>query len=117
MPDFEYKVVPAPRRAKRVKGAKDAGSRFAGTLAEVLNDEAKGGWEYYRSESLPIEDKKGPFRSAIETYQAVLIFRRRLGPTASELDAPILPFHQPREDEPTVVRPIRGEDGGPGFSR
>ncbi|MBN8194777.1 hypothetical protein JI667_22010, partial [Bacillus sp. NTK074B] len=46
---FEYKVVPAPVRAVRVKGLKTTAERFAHTVAESINAEAAGGWQFVRT--------------------------------------------------------------------
>ena len=76
MQEFEYRVIPAPRRAKRVKGAKTGADKFARTLADVINLEAQDGWEYLRVDTLPMDEKKGMLSSFSEVYQTVLIFRR-----------------------------------------
>ena len=34
---YEYKVTPAPRQVKKVKGLRGAGEMFAHTLAEAIN--------------------------------------------------------------------------------
>ncbi|MGB2891523.1 MAG: DUF4177 domain-containing protein, partial [Albidovulum sp.] len=46
MQTYEYKVVPAPARSEKVRGAKTPADRFAQTLATVMNDLARDGWEY-----------------------------------------------------------------------
>jgi hypothetical protein len=58
MPFYEYKVVPAPERAPKVKGLKGA-AKFAQGLESLMNELAQDGWEYQRAESLPDEEKKG----------------------------------------------------------
>ncbi|MFQ5623114.1 MAG: DUF4177 domain-containing protein [Paracoccaceae bacterium] len=79
MSEYEYKAVPAPRQAKKVKGIKGIQQRYAHILTQAINAELAGGWEYYRSESLPVESKPGFLRSAVESYHALLIFRRAKG--------------------------------------
>ena len=86
MQTYEYKAVPAPNRPKRVKGVKGTAGRFAALLTETMNEQAKEGWEYMRSDSLPVEDKPGLLKSRVETYQTMLIFRRAL---VAE-DAPVM---------------------------
>lgn len=72
---YEYKVVPAPVMALKVKGLKTVSERFAHTLAERINAESAGGWRFVRTESLPCEARKtlGKTRSSTET---VMIFAR-----------------------------------------
>jgi hypothetical protein len=80
---FDYKVVPAPRRAKRVKGVRAGEELFALTLTDAINEQARQGWEYVRAESLPSETPAGWFRRAVACDQTVLVFRRereQLGP-------------------------------------
>lgn len=72
---YEYKVVPAPLRTVKVKGLKTTEERFAHLIEEALNDEAAGGWEYLRSETLPCEERKGLTGTA-RSFQSVLVFRR-----------------------------------------
>lgn len=82
MQTYEYKVVPAPNRSKRVKGVKGTAGRFAAVLTETMNEQAAEGWEYLRSDSLPVEEKPGLLKSRVETYQTVLVFRRAVGAAA-----------------------------------
>jgi len=73
---YEYKVTPAPRRLKRVRGVSSTAELFAATLAEAINVAAREGWEYVRAESLPAEESRGWFRRSAEVIETVLIFRR-----------------------------------------
>ena len=83
MTHYDYKVVPAPKRAKRVKGVHGAEDLFALTLTEAINEVARQGWEYVRAEHLPAEAPRGWLRGAVAGEQTVLVFRRpreQLGP-------------------------------------
>lgn len=84
MEHFEYKVIPAPRRGIRIKGAKGPAGRFAGTLENTINALSAEGWEYVRAESLPVDERHGITRRKTETYQNVLIFRRIADPSNGE---------------------------------
>lgn len=80
---YDYKVVPAPKRAKKVRGVKSAEELFALTLTDAINEVARQGWEYVRAEHLPAQASRGWFRSATAEEQTVLVFRRAregLGP-------------------------------------
>lgn len=72
---FEYKVVPAPARARKVKGLKTVSARFAHTLAESINAESAGGWKFERTETLTCETRStlGKTRMSTET---VMVFSR-----------------------------------------
>ena len=87
MANFEYKVIPAPTAGKKAKGVKGADGRFANALAEEINNLAKTGWEYLRSESLPSVERSGFMRKRREVYQNILVFRRE---TNLEVDTEII---------------------------
>ncbi|PKP84512.1 MAG: DUF4177 domain-containing protein [Alphaproteobacteria bacterium HGW-Alphaproteobacteria-2] len=89
MADAEYKVVPAPRRAGKVRGVRGTEARFAHTLAEFLNEMAADGWEFLRSERLAVEERSGLFSRRTEE-QTVLIFRRDAAPAGVAQPAPAL---------------------------
>ncbi len=72
---YEYKVIPAPARAVKVKGLKTTGDRFAHQLDERLNAEADEGWEFLRAETLPCEERRG-LTGLRKSFQTVLVFRR-----------------------------------------
>ncbi|MFO1209913.1 MAG: DUF4177 domain-containing protein [Amaricoccus sp.] len=76
MTQYDYKVVPAPRRAKKIRGIKGTEELFAHTLTDAINEVARQGWEYVRAEHLPAEGPRGWFRSAAAGEQTVLVFRR-----------------------------------------
>lgn len=73
---YEYKCVGAPERARRAKGAKTRTDRVARALQEVIEAEANAGWEYLRTDLIPVEEKPGFFARPREVHRAVLIFRR-----------------------------------------
>ena len=75
MPLYEYAVIPAPERVKRVKGAKGTAERFAHALGGLMNEMAREGWEYVRAETLPCEER-GWFSGRRRSEQTVLVFRR-----------------------------------------
>ncbi|MEO0999526.1 MAG: hypothetical protein AAFW69_02800 [Pseudomonadota bacterium] len=76
MGEYEYKVVPAPRRAARVRGVRGAPERFAQTLTDLINEVGADGWEYLRAETLPCEEGGSLMRRRVEAYHSVLVFRR-----------------------------------------
>lgn len=77
MARYEYKCVAAPRKTKAFKGVRSHEDQFASVLAEIMNEMAAKNWEYQRAESLPCEEKTG-LTSRVESYQSVLIFRRKI---------------------------------------
>ena len=86
MSSYEYTVIPAPARGEKTKGAKTGIERFAATLAEVLNDMARDGWDYVRADTLPLDERSG-LTGTKTSFQNMLVFRRVLEEVA-EAPAP-----------------------------
>ena len=82
MKQIEYKVVPAPTKAKRGRWIRNSSVRFADHLQYVLNDMAKDGWEYVRTDTLPCEQRVG-LTQTTTTYQNMLVFKRTADETTS----------------------------------
>ncbi len=105
MSRYEYKVVPSARKPRRAKGMKTNADRFANAMTEVINAEAAHGWEYLRSETLPMDERPGMFKKTIETYQTVMVFRREVD-SLNETD---LSKEAPKKPEARgVLRGLRG---------
>lgn len=79
---FQYKVVPAPRRGEKAKGAKSSEERFAIALMRVMNELGAEGWEYLRADTLPCEERVG-LTGTKATFHHLLVFRRALAIEAS----------------------------------
>ena len=75
MQHYEYKVIPAPDRGEKARGAKTPGDRYAQALTSVLNRMAREGWDYVRAEMLPSEERSGLTRR-VTVYHNILVFRR-----------------------------------------
>lgn len=91
MTRYEYKVVPAPRRGEKARGARSTEDRFALALATLMNGLGRDGWEYLRADTLPVEERHGLTGRLSTSYQNMLIFRRVLDQaTEPEAEAPAL---------------------------
>ncbi len=77
MQRFQYKVIPAPRRGEKAKGAKTTEDRFAVALTQIMNEMGAEGWEYLRADTLPCDERVG-LTGSKTTYQNMLVFRRPL---------------------------------------
>jgi hypothetical protein len=118
MTQYDYKVVPAPRRAKKIRGIRSTEELFAHTLTEAINEVARQGWEYVRAEHLPAEGPGGWFRGAQSGEQTVRVFRRAretLGPRIAATheppgveDVPAAPVLPPVLPPERPERPARG---------
>jgi hypothetical protein len=81
-----YRCVPAPRRAKKGKGHRSAAEALAAAMEAAIAAEAAQGWEYLRTDLLPMESKAGLFSATAESHQGVMVFRRPALPAAAEPD-------------------------------
>lgn len=79
MTRYEYKIIPAPQRGVKAKGAKTTEARFAHALTELMNELGREGWEYQRSDTLPCEERVG-LTGRTTRFQNMLVFRRALVP-------------------------------------
>jgi len=94
MQTHEYKVVPAPRKGDKARGLKSSEDRFAYALTRMMNEMALDGWEYLRTDTLPVEERTGLTGRVSTSFQSLLVFRRALksaaeaGPAALRATAP-----------------------------
>ena len=109
MQQFEYRVVPAPKKAERVKGMKSTQDRFAHALTQLMNEAGRDGWDYLRADTLPCEERVG-LTGRTTTFQHMLVFCRPLAGVTQPVAAPM---PQPRPESvpvpvfsrPSAVRP------------
>lgn len=110
MSAYEYKVIPAPARADRVKGVRAPEARFALSVEKLMNAQAAEGWEYLRAESLPSEERKG-LGSRTTQWRTVLIFRRaarEAGRTSASTAPQAVPGGAPERAAPADAMPLPG---------
>lgn len=75
MQQFEYKVVPAPDKGTKIKGLKTPAERYARAVGDLMNQLSQDGWEYWRADTLPSEERKG-LTGSITVFHNLLVFRR-----------------------------------------
>ncbi|MBY6046845.1 DUF4177 domain-containing protein [Vannielia litorea] len=98
MPRYEYRVVPAPEKGKKAKGAKGTSGRFAVALQDLMNEMGAAGWEYQRTDTLPCQERVG-LTGRQTTFQHMLVFRRTLAAEAVS-DEEVTALLAAPEDEP-----------------
>ena len=118
---YEYKVVPAPQRAAKVKGLKTSADRFAHTLAERINAEAAGGWQFLRTETLQCETR-GRFGGIKQSTETVMVFAREVGVTRPDASAALAAVQEPEAavDAPrrrVVAAPVAAPAAAPRVNR
>ncbi|WP_424989578.1 DUF4177 domain-containing protein [Fluviibacterium sp. S390] len=111
MSHFEYKVTPAPARGVKGKGGNDASSRFAATLSEALNQEARDGWDFLRAETLPVEERQG-LTGTKTVFRSMLVFRRSVDMSEDEATKAALRLLEDRTDDRTEDRAEDRTDEG-----
>jgi hypothetical protein len=119
MPIYEYKVIPAPRRGEKARGAKTTADRFAHALTQVMNAMGREGWEYLRTDTLPCDERVGLTGKAT-AFQNMLVFRRGLADAvvaAPAADAPAakppLVADAPEGAAPRLGAPAAANAGAP----
>jgi hypothetical protein len=76
---FEYKTVGGPERGKRKRGCRTASERVAAAMEELIRAEAAEGWEYVRTDLVPVEERTSWLARRQTVHCAVLVFRRERG--------------------------------------
>ena len=107
MPHYEFRVVPAPRRAEKAKGVKGSEAQFAHTLQTLMNQLGADGWDYVRADCLPCEERQG-LTGRTTTFQNVLVFRRALDVEARDMPAAPPPVIAAPAPAPAVEGPKVG---------
>ena len=101
--DFEYKVIPAPTKGRKMRGFRRPDEKFAYAVQEKMNEMSQLGWEFIRSETLPNTERTGlTRRTTID--RSLLVFRRPLQ-TAAAQPAPetaaVVEVVEPVKEAPT----------------
>jgi hypothetical protein len=107
MSAYEYKVIPSPQRAAKVRGVKTPEGRFARTVEDVMNEMAREGWEFQRAELLPSEERSG-LTGSTTTWRNLLVFRRA---RADAID-PGLTAEAEAPRAPVVAAPVPPAESG-----
>lgn len=76
MSDYDYKTALAPVRAGKFKGVRDADERLERTLSEAINAGCAGGWEFFGTETVHMEEGGGLFSKPQARVVTFLVFTR-----------------------------------------
>ena len=79
MAGYEYRILPAPSRGRKARGVRTPEARFARAVEDLLNEMARDGWRYIRSDTLPDQERRGLIATAT-VHRVVLVFERALPP-------------------------------------
>ena len=78
MSDTEVKVVAAPRRLKKVRGAKSTEDAVAQMMQDAIAEEAKGGWRFAGLSTVTMVKKRFLLKPK-EHEATVMVFERARG--------------------------------------
>lgn len=109
MSSYEFKVVPAPIRPRKLTGLARGQDRFCATLTDVMTDLGLEGWEFVRAETLPFENRRLWFWRT-RAPRSCLVFRRAIPALAdTDADQAIRPRRVAPDDAVSVIatRPAR----------
>jgi hypothetical protein len=118
---FEYKTVGGPERGKRGRGLNTVAARVAAALEDIIRAEARDGWEYLRTDLVPVSERAGLFSRRQPMTCSVLVFRREIGHGGLSATQPAQRrplFTPPRDPEPEARAvppapiPVLGVDMG-----
>lgn len=104
----EYKVVPAPEKARKIRGLKGP-ALFARAMEDLMNEMGAEGWSYLRTDTLPQEERSG-LTNKTTTYRNLLIFQRIVAENASEQPAPVAATEPEQAPAPEPEEPATEPD-------
>ncbi|TMV35016.1 DUF4177 domain-containing protein, partial [Thioclava sp. BHET1] len=111
MQRYEFKVIPAPKRGEKVRGARTPEDRFAQAMTSLLNREAAEGWEFQRTETLPVETRTGLTGRVSTNFQYMVVFRR---PIDAAIQEPLIsPANARAPIEDSAPRPAAAAAASP----
>lgn len=110
MTTFEYKVVPAPVRGLKGRGVKGTQARFANALQTVMNEMDAQGWEYQRTDTLPVAERRG-LTGKSTSFQNMLVFRRTVEAQVAD-DAAVAALIEDQTAAPVVQEHVAESDAG-----
>lgn len=108
MSSAEYKTVPAPRRVKKIKGIKGAEANLAKMVEEIISEQASSGWAYLRTDTFPMEERRGLFSSRETVMRGVMVFQRISRARDSHTEAaPMAHAHAAEPVAPAAPQPVQ----------
>ncbi|MEM6679105.1 MAG: hypothetical protein AAF675_14670 [Pseudomonadota bacterium] len=81
---YQYKLVGAPERGQRRRGARSGSERIAAAMQDLVAQHAQEGWEYLRTDTIPVVERVGLLGARRERLRAVMVFRRALRQAGAE---------------------------------
>lgn len=74
---YEFQVVPAPERVRKLTDLTKDQDRFCATVTDILTDMGLAGWEFVGAETLPYRERR-MFLFSRQMHKSCLVFRREI---------------------------------------
>lgn len=102
MSRYEFKVIPSPKRPRKLTDLTKDQDKFCATVSDVMCDMGLEGWEFIGAETLPFEYRRfAVFNRKIE--KSCLVFRREIQPLGG-VEAAVKPKRVARSHVVAQVR-------------
>lgn len=102
MSSYEFMVVPAPQKVRKLTGLEKDQDKFCATITDVITDQGLNGWEFMSVEVMPQRSRiMGLFPTT--RMRSCLMFRREIEQLCERTDDGV----QPRRVAPSQLLPPR----------
>ena len=102
MTQYEFRVIPAPKRGQKARGVKGPEAMYALAVQTLMNEMGAEGWDYVRADTLPSEERQG-LTGRVTVYHNLLVFRRAITAAAPAVSPARIAM--PEETVVPVARP------------
>jgi len=103
MTKYEFRAIPCPDRAVRMRDLPPGADAFGETLSLAINDLAVEGWDYIRSETIEVRRRR--LFGSRRDQRTFLVFRREIRPLVQPLQIDAM-----REVRKVRARRVKSED-------
>ncbi len=100
MERYEYQVVKTPSKSTKYKGMEKGADTFAQTLMDGMNELARDGWQFVRTEVM-MEERRSIFGNSRVNHD-YMIYRRSLRSNGMRLDEPVSPLRVRKAPAPNI---------------
>ncbi len=101
MERFEYCLVEAPKKSSKYKRSSKSDDMFAHTVMDGMNELAREGWQFLRTETMYERRRTGFFIGKPRVHE-YMVYRRALRSNGMSFETPINPKRIKRADSPDV---------------
>ena len=103
MSRFEFKVIPSPRRPRKLEGLEKDLDKFCATMTDIMTDMGLEGWEFIGAETIQDERRALGIFSRVSD-KSCLVFRRPISKLDEKVEAAVKPRRVARSHVVARVR-------------